>query len=218
MESLRHENSILYQILEQSHIKLLCPLCLKGFPRTDSLYRHFRVTNDDIHPGLDPMADDFKRFHFCYQQAMKTSIPSKQLSTLSQGGKCFEAPYIIRHYGKSSQSMAATETSHQGLNTSKLPVYCFLALIFNIFMSQLPCRIISLVTTSPSRSENIMPRHTRIPSRNQRVYIDSLPQAGLPIHDVSQLALQAIQTEQRWYGYAICSVLRCSSFEYPVPQ
>lgn len=137
MESLRQENKILYRILERASIKLLCPLCFKGYSRTDRLYGHFRAANekdetDEIHAGLDPRTDDFTRFHSCFQQAMKISIPTKELSSLTEGGKCFEVAFVIQHYGKDLQNMAA-KVDYQDLNTGTLPANCLPELILNAF-------------------------------------------------------------------------------------
>jgi hypothetical protein len=99
MERLRQENSVLYEILEKSGWKLLCPVCLKGFPRSDALYQHFRGITDEIHSGLDPTTHNFKRLYLCYQRAVKTLVPAEELSLLTHGGKCFELQFIVQHYG-----------------------------------------------------------------------------------------------------------------------
>jgi hypothetical protein len=98
MEYLEQENKVLYQILEKSGWKLLCPVCLKGFSRSDALYQHFRGQRDEIHSGLDPTTHDFKRLHLCYQKAIKASVPAEELSPLTHGGHCFELRFVIRHY------------------------------------------------------------------------------------------------------------------------
>ncbi|KAL4958864.1 uncharacterized protein BDV14DRAFT_23825 [Aspergillus stella-maris] len=125
MEGLKHENKVLYQILKRSGFKVLCPACLKGFTRTDLLYRHFRTTNDEIHSGLDPMKDDDQRLHSCYQKAIKSSISASELATNSVGGKCFEVSYVIKYYDKDTQSMASV-VEYQDTDTSKLSANCWL--------------------------------------------------------------------------------------------
>jgi hypothetical protein len=102
MERLRQENNVLCQILEQSGLRLLCPVCLKGFPRSDALYRHFRDNTDEIHSGLDPKTHDFKRLHLCYQKAIKASVPAEELSPLTHGGKCFELRFVVQRYGNNA--------------------------------------------------------------------------------------------------------------------
>lgn len=137
MESLRQENKILYRILEQASIKFLCPLCFKGYSRTDRLYGHFRAANaDEIHAGLDPRTGDFARFHSCFQQAMKISIPTKELSSLTEGGKCFGVAFVIQHYDKDPQSMAA-KVDYQDLNAGTLPANCLPEPILKAFVSSI---------------------------------------------------------------------------------
>lgn len=133
MESLRQENKILYRILERASIKFLCPLCFKGYSRTDRLYGHFRAANaDEIHAGLDPRIGDFARFHSCFQQAMKISISTRELFSLTEGGKCFEVAFVIQRYDKDPQNMTA-KGDYQDLNTGTLPANHLPELILNAF-------------------------------------------------------------------------------------
>jgi hypothetical protein len=94
LESLRHENRNLYQIFETVTINGLCLWCLKGFSRTDPLYRQFHAVKDEIYPGPDPMANGLKRPHFCYQKAMKTWIAAKGLASLLEEESASQSLYV----------------------------------------------------------------------------------------------------------------------------
>ncbi|KAE8167951.1 hypothetical protein BDV40DRAFT_284438 [Aspergillus tamarii] len=97
MASLQRQHDTLRKIVEQTSTKFICPQCLRGFPRPDVLYCHFRRQEDDIHQGLDMRNTDHKTFLLCYHKALKASIPAEQLP---QGSQCFELAYIVEHYGE----------------------------------------------------------------------------------------------------------------------
>ncbi|PWY91467.1 hypothetical protein BO94DRAFT_427782, partial [Aspergillus sclerotioniger CBS 115572] len=82
----------LSKIIEHTSIRFVCPECLRGFPRTYLLYRHFREQQDDIHKGLGMRNTDHQTFLLCYQKALKASIPAEQLP---QDSKCVELAYTV---------------------------------------------------------------------------------------------------------------------------
>ena len=97
MSSLQRQNDTLKRIIEKSSIKLICPRCLQGFPRSDSMYKHFQKQQDIIHNGLGMRSRDNDKFVECYQIALKSSIPSEKLP---RDSKCFEVLFIVEHYGE----------------------------------------------------------------------------------------------------------------------
>ncbi|PTU22243.1 hypothetical protein P175DRAFT_0432224 [Aspergillus ochraceoroseus IBT 24754] len=105
MASLQMQNRTLLRIIENSKIRFLCPQCLKGFPRSDALYEHFRRTSDKIHDGLDMGRTNFGRFFSCYQVALRASILPAQLPF---GAKCFEYRFIVEHYGEGDENRQST--------------------------------------------------------------------------------------------------------------
>ncbi|OJJ65617.1 hypothetical protein ASPBRDRAFT_139693 [Aspergillus brasiliensis CBS 101740] len=114
MASLQMQNRTLSRVIENSKIRFLCPQCLKGFPRSDALYEHFRRTSDEIHDGLDMRRTDFDRFFSCYQVALRASILPAQLPF---GAKCFEYRFIVEHYGEGDenrQSVCQTNNTNTG--------------------------------------------------------------------------------------------------------
>ncbi|KAA8652762.1 uncharacterized protein ATNIH1004_001667 [Aspergillus tanneri] len=95
MSGFQRQCDTLKRIIQNSSIRLICPQCLRGFPRSDALYRHFREQEDDIHKGLDMRDTDHKTFLSCYQTAIGASIPAVELPI---GVKCFEVLFVVEHY------------------------------------------------------------------------------------------------------------------------
>ncbi|KAF7590255.1 hypothetical protein BBP40_003093 [Aspergillus hancockii] len=114
MASLQRQHDTLKIIVQKSPIRFICPQCLRGFPRSDALYRHFREQQDDIHKGLYMRDTDHKSFLSCYQEALGASISAVQLPI---GPKCFDVSYIVEHYGEDAekhQHMIPKTTAHSG--------------------------------------------------------------------------------------------------------
>ncbi|PYH75344.1 hypothetical protein BO82DRAFT_36507 [Aspergillus uvarum CBS 121591] len=109
MSSLQRQFNTQKAVLRQSTIKYLCPECLRGFPRPDTLYRHFQDVNDEAHKGLRSRKDDYNQFYSCYQKCLGASIPSK---CLPKPPHCFELQYVIEHYGKDLDNGASTTSNH----------------------------------------------------------------------------------------------------------
>ncbi|RAL04891.1 uncharacterized protein BO80DRAFT_441136 [Aspergillus ibericus CBS 121593] len=100
-ENIETPHRTLLRVIENSKIRFSCPQCLKGFPRSDVLYEHFRRTGDNVHDGLAMRRTDFDRFLSCYQEALRASIPSAQLPS---SAKCFEYRFIVEHYGEGDEN------------------------------------------------------------------------------------------------------------------
>ncbi|EED11655.1 conserved hypothetical protein [Talaromyces stipitatus ATCC 10500] len=98
MASQEKQHKTLFEILSKSTIKLVCPQCLEGFPRVDRLNGHFRSMKDDIHQGLLLLRKDFKKFHDCYQRALRSSIAAEKIPQRSQ--ELFDFRFIVEHYGE----------------------------------------------------------------------------------------------------------------------
>ncbi|PYH75401.1 hypothetical protein BO82DRAFT_32797 [Aspergillus uvarum CBS 121591] len=109
MSSLQRQFNTQKEVLRQSTIKYLCPECLRGFSRPDTLYRHFQDVKDEAHRGLSLRKDDYNQFYSCYQKCLGASIPSK---CLPKPPHCFELQYVIEHYGKDLDNGASTTSNH----------------------------------------------------------------------------------------------------------
>ncbi|RAL06634.1 uncharacterized protein BO97DRAFT_321998, partial [Aspergillus homomorphus CBS 101889] len=83
------------EVLRRSKIKFLCPECLRGFPRPDTLYRHLQEVDDEAHEGFSLRKKDFKRFFPCYQECLGASVPS---NCLPKPPHCFESQFVIEHW------------------------------------------------------------------------------------------------------------------------
>jgi hypothetical protein len=92
--TLSRKFNTLLRIVQNAPIDLVCPQCLRGFPRQDLLYRHFRTEKDWVHNGLDQRRTDFKNFLACYQFALGVPIPAEKLPL---GSRCFTLPYVVEN-------------------------------------------------------------------------------------------------------------------------
>lgn len=116
MADLERKLVTLRRIIQQTSIRYLCPICLKGFPRPDTLYDHFRKKKDDTHEGLSMRRTDFKRFISSYQAALGASIPAAELPF---DNKCFELQYVLEHRGQDSEK--PHDTIAPGIDASASP-------------------------------------------------------------------------------------------------
>ncbi|KAL2859995.1 uncharacterized protein BJX67DRAFT_334960 [Aspergillus lucknowensis] len=96
--SLQREYNTLKQIIKNSTIRLVCPICLRGFPRSDKLYDHFREKEDETHQGLNMRNSDFSTFLFCYQESLGDHYIPPERITL--GSECFDIFFVIENYRK----------------------------------------------------------------------------------------------------------------------
>jgi hypothetical protein len=95
MSDFERKHDTLLKIVRNSTIRLACPQCLKGFPRSDKLYSHFRCEPDDIHKGLALQHKDFENFVKSYQEALRSLIPTTQIPS---DWRAFTIDFIIEHY------------------------------------------------------------------------------------------------------------------------
>ncbi|KAL3475574.1 hypothetical protein BJX99DRAFT_259349 [Aspergillus californicus] len=113
MSHLERKVAALQRIIHQTSIRYLCPICLKGFSRPDTLYDHFRKEQDDIHKGLCMRKSDFKRFLSSYQAALGASIPAAELPF---NHKCFDLQYVLeRRCQDSAPSISLHSHGRPGL-------------------------------------------------------------------------------------------------------
>lgn len=106
----------LKKIIQASWIDFVCPICLKGFPRSDRLYDHFRKQGDEAHarPGERPAKEqwetrmhaglakrtsrkqwDIEEFLTCYRQSVRTSVAVEDIPPNSC---CFDVNFVVEHY------------------------------------------------------------------------------------------------------------------------
>jgi hypothetical protein len=101
MASSQRKVETLKKIIQNSSIDLVCPLCLKGFPRPDPLYRHFREQGDDTHAGLhkrkSKKQSDMEEFLTCYRESVKASVAVEDMPLDSH---CFAVDFVVEHYGE----------------------------------------------------------------------------------------------------------------------
>ncbi|KAA8652769.1 uncharacterized protein ATNIH1004_001674 [Aspergillus tanneri] len=123
MSGLQRQCDVLKRIIQKSSMRLICPQCLRGFPRSDTLYRHFREQQDDIHKGLDMRDTDHNTFLSCYQTAIGASISAVELPI---GFKCFEVLFVVEHYGEDvekHQRIPPVTTSQRGSTYSPVNIF-----------------------------------------------------------------------------------------------
>lgn len=123
MSCLQRQNETFKEIIKNSSIRLLYPQCLRGFPCSDSLYRHFREQQDDIHEGLGIRDRGHNTFLSCYQAALRAPIPSIELPI---GPQCFEVLFIDEYYGEDAEEhpyMPPITTSYSGPTAGRYVFY-----------------------------------------------------------------------------------------------
>ncbi len=98
--SLQRQCDALKQVIKNSTIRLVCPICLQGFPRNDRLYSHFREKEDDTHQGLTKRKSDFPTFLLCYQVSLGALIPAEGIP-IDSG--CFDIFFVVENYGKDTE-------------------------------------------------------------------------------------------------------------------
>ncbi|PYH99037.1 hypothetical protein BO71DRAFT_292959, partial [Aspergillus ellipticus CBS 707.79] len=88
-------------IMQNSPIDLICPRCLRGFPRSDVLYAHFRnKKKDPIHQRLNQRKTNFRNFLTYYNLALGELIRPEELPI---DYHCFEWQYVLEHHRAESQ-------------------------------------------------------------------------------------------------------------------
>lgn len=117
-------------------LKLLCPECLKAFPRQDGLYKHFRQENNEIHQGLCMQRKDFQRFLNAYRQSVGWSIAPEALPSAP---RCFETDFVIEHYKNSGNietyaSLSGTAADGEQLAHTMSMIAYELFSIFGVFL------------------------------------------------------------------------------------
>ncbi|KAH8430200.1 uncharacterized protein LDX57_007869 [Aspergillus melleus] len=111
MASPQKKEETLKKIIQNSSIRFICPLCLKGFPRGDVLYRHFREQQDDKHAGLGKRTSkkkaDIDSFFACYQELVRTPMAAE---SIPPGPNCFEVDFVVKNFGSSEHTLNTSET------------------------------------------------------------------------------------------------------------
>jgi hypothetical protein len=98
--NLQRQNDALKQIIKNSTIRVVCPICFQGFPRNDKLYKHFREQKDDTHHALDKRTTDFSTFLSCYQVSLGAFIPAE---SLANNPRCFDVLFVIENLGNGTE-------------------------------------------------------------------------------------------------------------------
>ncbi|PWY96037.1 hypothetical protein BO94DRAFT_601211, partial [Aspergillus sclerotioniger CBS 115572] len=103
-------------IIQNSSIRFIYLLCLKGFPRVDTLYRHFREQQDDTHAGLAKRKlrkrTDNEFFLTCYQESVRASMAPENIPP---GANCFEVNFVVKHFDSSRHIMATSARIEESL-------------------------------------------------------------------------------------------------------
>ncbi|GFF99267.1 hypothetical protein IFM53868_10202 [Aspergillus udagawae] len=96
----------LKKIIQVSSIDFVCPICLKGFPRSALLYRHFRNQGDNTHAGLAKRTSKkqsyMEEFLTCYRRSVNTTMAVEMIPLDSH---CFEVDFVVEHYGESIEML-----------------------------------------------------------------------------------------------------------------
>ncbi|KAL4891347.1 hypothetical protein BDV59DRAFT_67572 [Aspergillus ambiguus] len=99
MASSQRRVETLKRIIQVSSIHFVCPICLKGFSRSDLLYRHFRKQEDNTHAGLakrtSKKQSEVEEFLICYRQSLNTSVAVEGIPLDSH---CFNVDFVVEHY------------------------------------------------------------------------------------------------------------------------